>query len=240
MQEILILTIVVVAAGFLQGLTGFGFVLIALPLLGFFIEIKTIIPLLILLALCISITLSIQLRNSINFKNIYRLMAATLPGIPLGVYALTHIPTPTLSIGLGVIMICFAGYQLYAKPKPIIMGILPTLFAGFSSGILAGSIGAGGPPIIIYSALEPWDKDQAKATLAFYFAISGACVSLTHASTGLITTEVVRMFLISLPALVFGLYMGTIAYTRLSDQGYKKLTFILVFILGCTMLYKNI
>ena len=240
MLETIALTAIVVVAGFLQGLTGFGFVLIALPLLGLFIGIKTIIPLVILLALCISMTLSVQLRSSINLKSIYGLMAATIPGIPLGVYTLKHIPAEMLAIIVGIIMVAFTSYQLLAKPTAKQLGIPSTILAGFVSGVLAGSIGAGGPPVIVYSSLQPWTKDQAKATLAFYFAISGAMVSITHAYTGLITQEVLKLFLISIPALIVGILLGSIAYKKLSDHGYKKLAFIIVFILGCMMIYKNI
>lgn len=240
MFETIALTSIVVVAGFLQGLTGFGFALIALPLMGLFMDIKISIPLIILLALCISVTLSIQLRSSINLKSIYALMAATIPGIPLGVYTLKHIPAEYLAMSLGVLMIAFTSYQLLAKPAPRHLGIFSTALAGFLSGVIGGSIGAGGPPVIIYSTMQPWSKDQAKATLAFYFTISGILISMTHAYSGLITQEVMHLFLISLPALVIGIFLGTFTYTRLSDHGYKKLAFILVFILGCTMIYKNI
>ena len=240
MFEIIALTTIIIIAGFLQGLTGFGFALVALPLLGLFIDIKTSIPLIILLALCISVTLSVQLRNSINLKSIYVLMAATIPGIPLGVYTLKHIPAEILALSLGILMIVFTSYQLLVKPLPKQLGIFPTALAGFLSGAIGGSIGAGGPPVIIYSTIQPWSKDQAKATLAFYFAISGVLISITHAYSGLITQEVTHLFLISLPALAIGIFLGTFAYTRLSDHSYKKLAFILVFLLGCTMIYKNI
>lgn len=240
MLETIALATIVLIAGFLQGLTGFGFGLIALPLLGFFIGIKTIIPLIILLALFISLTLSIQLRSSIHLKSIYALMAATIPGIPLGVYTLKHVSAADLSIGLGILMIAFTSYQLWIKPKPRELGLAPTLLAGFVSGVVGGSIGAGGPPVIVYSTLQPWSKDQAKATLAFYFFVSGGCIALTHAFSGMITSEVRHLFLISLPALAVGIFAGTKAYTKLSDHGYKKLAFVLVFILGCMMVYKNI
>ena len=46
--------------------------------------IKTIIPLACLLALCICLILSIQLRKAISFRNIALLFAATVPAIPIG------------------------------------------------------------------------------------------------------------------------------------------------------------
>lgn len=240
MVETIALAVIILAAGFLQGLTGFGFVLIALPLLDMFLPLKTIIPLACLLALCISVTLSLQLRKAICFRNIALLFAATVPAIPVGVYVLKRVPPEFLGIALGSLMIAFTSYQLAAKPTPRHLGRAWTVIAGFLSGVLGASIGAGGPPVIIYSAMQPWEKDRAKGTLAFYFLISGAMVSSMHAASGLITKEVLRLFAMSLPSLAAGIMLGLYAYTRLSDIHYRKLAFVLVFCLGCMLLYNSI
>ena len=240
MSESIALAAIILAAGLLQGLTGFGFVLIALPLLDLFLPLKTIIPLVCLLALCVSLMLSIQLRKTIAFRCIALLFAATVPAIPLGVYVLKHIPSEYLAISLSLLMISFTAYQLLNNPAPRSLGRPWTMLAGFLSGVLGGSIGAGGPPVIIYSALQPWSKDQAKGTLAFYFLISGATVSSMHTVSGLVTGEVLHLFLISLPSLAVGLFLGLFIYKRMSDIGYRKLAFILVFALGCMLLYNNI
>lgn len=238
-DTIAIVSIVLVAA-FVQGLTGFGFGLIALPLLGFFLNIKTSIPLMVLLAIIISFYLSIRLRKHIDLKCIATLMLATLPGIPLGVYMLKEVSPQTLSIVLGVIMIGFTSHQLVVRPKPVHLGGAVTALAGFACGVLSASIGAGGPPVIIYTAIQPWPKDKAKATLAFYFTVSGLVVILSHALSGMITREVMSLYAMSLPTLVLGIYLGTQAYKRISDHGYRRLAFGLVFLLGCMLLYRNI
>lgn len=240
MVETSILAAIILAAGFLQGLTGFGFVLIALPLLGRFLPLKTIIPLLCLLALCISLILSVQLRRTIGFRDIALLFAATVPAIPLGVYVLKHVPPQYLGICLGLLMIVFTAYQLMAKPTPRHLGPSWTILAGFLSGVLGAGIGAGGPPVIIYSTVQPWAKDKAKGTLAFYFLVSGAMVSTMHAASGLITREVLHLFLVSTPSMAAGILLGLYAYTRLSDDHYRKLAFVLVFGLGCMLLYNNL
>ncbi|MCJ2163932.1 MULTISPECIES: sulfite exporter TauE/SafE family protein [unclassified Pseudodesulfovibrio] len=240
MLELVAIISIVLVAAFLQGLTGFGFGLIALPLLGLFLNIKTCVPLMVLLAVLISLYLSIRLRDSIHLKSIFTLMLATLPGIPLGVYVLKHVSTQTLSIGLGILMILFTSHQLLYKPKSRQLKPIFTVLAGLLSGFLGGSIGAGGPPVIIYTALQPWSKDQVKATLACYFAISGLIIIASHAISGMITHEVLRLYSMSLPALVAGIYLGTLAYKHISDHGYRKLAFILVFLLGLMMIFKNI
>nr|WP_321514239.1 sulfite exporter TauE/SafE family protein [uncultured Pseudodesulfovibrio sp.] len=240
MQDILLICTIVVAASFLQGLTGFGFALIALPLLGFLLDIKTSVPLMTLLAWCISLTLSLQMRHDIRLKKVSILMIATIPGIMLGIYVLKHVPSEILSLGIGILMVAFTVYQLTVKPTPRNSGRIITSIAGFTSGVLGGSIGAGGPPVIVYSAIQSWSKNQAKATLAAYFTISGVLVAGMHAYSGLTTLRVLKLFMYALPALALGVWLGAQAYTRLSDHGYKRLAFILVFMLGCMMIYRTI
>jgi len=240
MPDSILLSLIVAAAGFLQGLTGFGFVLIALPLLHFLIPLKTIIPLVCLLALCVSFVLAIQLRRHVNYKDIALLLTGTIPGVPLGVYLLKQVPAQYLSLALGALMIAFTLHQALARPvcRPLGKGCAPA--AGFLSGLLSGSIGAGGPPVIIYSTLCPWDKHRSKGTLATYFLISGMVVSGTHAASGLTTAEVVHLFLISLPALAVGILGGTFAYGRISDKGARRLALYLVLALGCLMIVRNL
>lgn len=240
MPETIALACIIVIAGLLQGLTGFGFGLIALPLLGFFIPLKTVIPLIVLLAIFISLILSIQLRQSIVFKNVGIMFLATLPGIPLGAYFLKHMSVQPLSLALGVIMIAFTSYQLFVKPRPRALGVPYAMTAGFGCGFLTGCIGAGGPPAIIYTTIQPWSKDIAKANLALYFLLTGTLTSASHAMNGMISNEVLHYWMISLPALVVGIIGGTFAYRHISDHGYKKMALLLVFILGCMMIVKNV
>lgn len=240
MFETTLIASIVIAAGFLQGLTGFGFVLIALPLLGLFIELKIVIPLVVMLAVFISLTLSIQLRHSIRFKNITLLFLATLPGFPVGAYILKNLSTQPLALSVGALMVSFTAYQLFSSPNRRSLGHSITMLTGFISGTLTTSIGAGGPPVIIYSTIHPWSKDETKATLAFYFFISGTIAVATHAYNGLISSEVLQYFTVSLPALAMGIALGLFSYKRISDHGYRKLAIVLVFVLGCLMIYKNI
>ncbi|MBG0789586.1 MAG: sulfite exporter TauE/SafE family protein [Desulfovibrionaceae bacterium] len=240
MPDTVLILVIILLAAFLQGLTGFGFALIALPLLGFFIDIKLSVPLMQLLAVIVSIYLGFRLRKNIHLQSIYILMAATLPGIPLGTYALKHFSTQWLSIGIGLLMVLFTSYMLLFKPRARELGAPVTALAGFLCGGLGASIGAGGPPVIIYTALQPWDKDRAKATLSFYFSIAGLLTIASSALGGMITPAVLHLYALSLPSLVAGIWLGTAAYKRLSDKGYRKLAFVLVFLLGCMMLARNI
>lgn len=240
MLETAYIAIIITLAGFLHGLTGFGFGLIALPLLSLLIPIKTIIPLTLILSIFINLTLAVQLKESIHVKTISTLLVTTIPGIPLGIYMLTQFPAETLALLVGVLMVSFTSYQLLAKPVPRKFGTPVTLFAGFTSGILTGATSTGGPPVIIYAAFQPWTKDQAKVTLASYFLICGVVTTIIHAFSGVITADVLYYSAVGFPALIVGMYAGTWTYKHISDHGYRRLAIILVMLLGIMMIIKNI
>ncbi len=239
MYEFAALGAVVMAAAFLQGLTGFGFALVALPLLDLFLEMQTIVPLMGLLGVCMTTVLAVQLRRFVRLGAVAALMAATLPCIPLGVYGLTHIPSHWLALALGAVMVLFTAHRYAAKPTPRQLGLVPTLAAGALSGLLSGGIGAGGPPVIVYTAMQPWSKDEAKGTLSCYFTLSAVIAIASFAASGLVTREVLVLFPSLLPFLLLGLLLGAKAYARISDANYKQMVLALVFVLGWVMLFRN-
>jgi uncharacterized membrane protein YfcA len=97
-------------AGLIQGLSGFGSVLLSLPVLILFLDVKTAIPLVALIALALNVQLLIQLRQHLEWRRVYPLLAGTLLGVPAGVFLLKHLDTSLIQIVLGAVLI---GYALY-------------------------------------------------------------------------------------------------------------------------------
>ncbi|MBN2141574.1 MAG: sulfite exporter TauE/SafE family protein [Desulfovibrionaceae bacterium] len=240
MNEYLLLCLIILMAGFIQGLTGFGSILVSLPLLALFIDIKVIIPLVSLFALVINVILTAQLRAHMSRKRLAPLLLATVPGILLGIYILKTVDSRTLELCLGGTIIAFSLYTLTsAPPRKGPAGVWAWL-AGLLSGCLGASIAANGPPIIIYTALQPWSKNEIKSTLCGYFLIAGLGISLTHALAGFITHRVLVLFAAGLPALVAGIVLGSFLYGRISETGYRKAVAALILVLGLAMLRQGL
>lgn len=238
METILIQSIILIA-GFVQGLTGFGSVLISLPLLALILDIKEVIPLVSLFALCINITLVMQLREHLQWQRLLVLLGTTLPGLPLGVYLLKHVSPGILTLVLGIITTLFCLQQLLTRMQPRELGNTWGGLAGFLAGILGGSIGANGPPVILYCTIQPWNKHETKACLAGYFLIAGIGVSTSHALGGMITKPVINVFFQGLPILALGIFSGTMAYRKISGRDYRTMAMILVLLLGMLMLWRG-
>lgn len=240
MNDTLLLCLIVAFGGFTQGLTGFGSIIVSLPLLVLFLDIKAVIPLVGLFALCINLLLVIQLRRSLDYKRILPLLVAAAPGIPAGVFLLKTVQAHTLELWLGVTVLLFGLYSLTREPARRELTRPWTWLAGFLAGCLGGSIGANGPPIIVYAAFQPWPKDEVKSTMSGFFLAAGVGISGMHAAFGLVTGRVLELFAAGLPALLLGVLAGSYCYGRLNESGYRRLVVLLIVALGAFMLERGL
>lgn len=236
----LFVCLIALFAGFTQGLSGFGSVLVALPLLAFFLDLKTAVPLASLWGMTINIMLLFQLRRHLSHARVVPLAAAAVPGVPLGVFILTTVPAWVLEMLLGALLLIFTVYFIRSggKTRPLAGGW--TYLAGFGSGLLGGSLAASGPPVIIYTALQPWPKDEIKSTLAGFFFLSGLVILAAQALAGLFTGPVLALSLFSIPVVVVGVVAGSWCYGRLDTERYRQLIVGLIFLLGLMTLCKAV
>ena len=100
--EILLLgTIVFFLAGLTQGLTGFGFGLIAVPILGFIISPKMIAPMVVIYTSFTNLLVLNNAKAHLNLKRIYVLTAAGVLSIPLGTLIISYLTADHLRLFIG-------------------------------------------------------------------------------------------------------------------------------------------
>lgn len=238
MEIYIFLGLIALCAGFIQGLSGFGSVLLSLPLLALFLEVKTAIPLVALCGVAMSIFLLVQLRQHWEWKKVYPLCLGSIPGAPVGVWFLSRTDAQLIQWIVGIVLIAYALYSLLLKPAPRATGKVLVYFYGFIAGCLGGAISASGPPVIVYTALQPWRKDQIKVTLQGFFIITGIVVVIFQAIGGLVTERVLWYSLVSLPLLLVGTWAGSLLYGRMEEDTYRRILLILIGLLGLFMILK--
>ena len=234
------LFLIFLVAGFTQGVTGFGFGLLAIPLLSLFVDIKTAVPLCSLLGILITAFLSLRLRKHIDRRKILPLLFGCIPGVAVGTLVLKKAPTELLSVLMGVMLIAYVLYRLTGKQQP--RGIHPrwAYAAGFFTGAISSAFSAGGPPTIIYATLRGWNKNEIKATLSGFFLTGGLTVITAHALTGLTTNLVLHYFLLSAPVVIAGVFIGSLLYDRIDTSSYLKLLQYLLLAMGILMIWKGV
>ncbi len=232
MEIYLYLSVVAFLAGFTQGLSGFGSVLLSLPLLALFLDVREAIPLVNLMGVILTVLIIVQLWAHWEWGKIWPLLAGALPGIPVGVFLLKRMDPAHVQMVLAVVLLAYSYYGLRFKlPIGNVGGPWAYLF-GFFAGGLGGAISASGPPVIVYTSLQAWTKDQVKVTLQGFFIVSGLIIGVFHAANGLTTERVLLNFLVSIPTLLAGTWAGSRLYGRFREEGYRRVMLVLLGALG--------
>jgi len=239
MPEIVYLCLIVFIAGFVQGLTGFGIMMVALPLMVLLIDIKSAIPLIVLLGIVINTMLLFQLAKHIERKKWMPLLLPSLPGIIIGLYILKTVETRVLEIPLGVAILITATAIWLSKGPEKELSKIWAYVAGFIAGLLGGCIGAPGPPVIIYTSLQPWTKQQIKATMVAFFAVGGVGIGAFYYYIGFITTYVLHSFTYCFIPLIAGVLTGVFLFNKIDEKIYRRIVHIALFILGAMMIGKG-
>lgn len=240
MYDALLLSCIAGFGSFTQGLAGVGVVLVALPLMALVLDIKTVIVLVNLLALSINIVLGAQLFKHMRARILVPMLIGAAPGIPAGVLVLKAVSAETLQIMLGLVLLGYCAYALSGRLVQRETGAVWAYVAGFFGGCLGGAITASGPPIIIYTAMQPWTKDRLKATMIGFFLVTTIVIAAMHAVTGMITPAVLSGYCGAFPGLALGLWGGMRCYGRVGEVLYRRIIVYLLLVLGVVLLAKGV
>lgn len=229
-------SLIFLLAGLVQGVTGFGSGLTAIPLLCLIMDVRDAVPLSILSGLAITTTMAWQLRHLLDRRKIQPLLLGSLPGIVVGTLLLKFADPVLMNRLLGLLLIGISLYNLIAKPRPLNLHLVWGYIAGFFSGSITASVGAGGPPVIIYTTLTDWKKDEIKATLTGFFVLNGYLTAAVHAASGIITEYTLGCFALTLPCVILGTFAGAHLSSRINRRTYLKIVYVLLMGLGALML----
>jgi len=230
------LALIFLAAGFTQGVSGFGAGLLAMPLLTLFLDLRVAAPLCMLNGLLITGFLSLQLKQHIDWHKIRPLFLGCIPGIFVGVALLKGMDGRILKLILGLLIVVYSLYRLWGRNVSPGVNPLWAYPAGLATGIIGGAFSAGGPPTIIYLSLTGWHKDEIKATLSFFFFSTGVVTSLTHAASGLIDAQVLSYFAVAAIFTIGGVYIGSRLYKRIRQELYIRVMLLLLIAMGVMLM----
>lgn len=219
-------------SGLLQGLSGFGFSILAIPLITLFIPPKTAVPILMLYSIILNLVVLYSAWRAINLKRIWLLLVAGIAGLPLGAHLLVVLDGNFLKIFIGIMIIFFGILLLMGYRKQLKHEKLAMLPIGFISGLLSGSISISGPPIIIFLANNDLEKHSFRGNLALYFLILNIFTIPVFWLNGLFTDTVIFFTLRFLPGLLLGVILGNLLSHKVQEKHFRKFTLILLLIMG--------
>jgi uncharacterized protein len=234
-MELLAGGLVVLAASFLGGVTGFGYSLVATPLLlllGW--SLPFVVTANLALAFVTRISVAWRFREHANRRRAAGLIAGAVPGLWLGVVVLTTVDEETIKLAAGIVVMV-AAVLLYraisAPPPPPVPGL--AVVAGVVGGFLGTATSLNGVAPVLLLARDKASPRSFLADLAMYFVVSNAIGLMILAAQGAIREDALTgAFWLWLPGSVIGNWLGTTLGPRLPEIAFRRLTLGVVFVAG--------
>lgn len=234
-MQIVAFAAIIALACFVQAVAGFGLPMIATPVLAVLFGIQETVPLLALIILELTLFMIFRYRMTLDLRTVWRISAAAILGIPLGVLFLSRIPD-TISIPvLGLILIFYAIYSASRLPVPALKNQNWAYLFGFLGGMGGGAYNMAAPSMVVYADTQRWEPQLFKSNLQACFFIITVAAILTHGISGNINMDVIQKSLLALPFVLVGSAAGIALDRFLKPDVFRKIVLGLILILGISL-----
>jgi uncharacterized membrane protein YfcA len=229
-------------AGFVNGLTGTGYALMAL---GFWLQAMSPATAAPLVALC-SVAGHLQALRSIwsgvRWPRLWPFLLAGLLGVPVGTALLEHVRAQPLKLGVGVLLVFYAGWMGLVRRPPVVTGggRAADAAAGFAGGVMGGMASLSGPVPTIWVQLRGWNKNEQRGVNQPFNMSVLATALLAAAIAGLLDRSVWIWAAITVPVSLIGARLGLMLYGRVNDVAFRQVILVLLGLSGATLIVSSL
>jgi uncharacterized protein len=237
-QMVLVL-LIIFATSVVQAVAGFGFALLAVPLMVVVIDLQSAVIISSFVGTLSNMLQSWQLRRNINRNMTRRFLLATAVGSPVGLLLFVYANQSALKIVLGLsilfgVFVLSRGLELQHVSSWLdwIMGIL--------SGVLLMATSTNGPPLVFVLQARRIDPATFRATLNMVFLVSATFGLVMFGLAGEILRSDVNVAAFAIPAMVIGVSTGVVIRKYVQQELFKKIVLFLLTIGGLSSLFGGI
>jgi uncharacterized membrane protein YfcA len=232
--------LVVLITHFIEGITGFGCTVLALPFCILLVGAKTAVPVLVFHALVLAYYIIIIDKKSIQWKEFLKIVAFVGLGLPVGIALFTFLDERILKAILGVFMVFIGARGLATSifnwdsrrrlPAWVYNGAL------LLGGCIHGAFGSGGPLVVIYAQKALPDKSHFRATICMLWTALNTVMVAQSLARGTMTAEIWAITGVTMPFLIGGAIIGNWAHHRIQDHHFTQLVYLVLLVSGLFML----
>jgi uncharacterized protein len=212
----------VFGAAIVRGYSGFGFSLLAIAALSLALPPIAVIPPVFMMEVAASANLLPSIWRDIDWRALGLLWLGCLVGTPFGVWFLATVPAAPMKIALAAAVLT-AVYLLgsgYVRKSMPTTG--ETLATGTAAGLLNGAFGIVAPPVIIFFFSSPAGAAISRASLIAFFIGTDTMGLGFLAREGLVTLDGCYRFLLFVPALLAGQWLGARSFKNAQPAEFQR------------------
>lgn len=230
----------VLAGAFLKGYTGFGASMLWMTSLALLLPPLEVVPMVLMFEVATSIYLLPGLWRQVEWRSIVVLLLGTWVTTPVGIYALSTLPPAPIRIALALVVIAATILILRGFALSRVPGTGATLIVGGAAGLLNGSMGIVGPPVILFYFSSPIGVAVGRASIITYFIGTDSVAAGMFATQGLIGLEVLWRTLAFAPLLFAGVALGNRRFLDTDPDTFKKIALVVLMLLSIALLVRAV
>jgi uncharacterized protein len=224
-------------AGFVQGLSGFGFGLTAMALWAWLLEPRLAASLAVFGSLTGQLIAAFTVRRGWDWRALLPFVAGGLAGLPLGLWLLPRLDVPLFKFLLGLMLVVVCPLMFFANRLPRIRGgRAGDAVAGAAGGVMGGIGGFTGVVPTLWCTMRGFEKDRQRAIIQNFNLSMQVVTFASYIATGIIRADMVPLFAVAAPAILVPALLGARLYIGISEQGFRKVVLGLLSLTGVALL----
>ncbi|MBF5007318.1 sulfite exporter TauE/SafE family protein [Diaphorobacter caeni] len=217
---------VILLASCLHSATGFGFSILAVPLLLLLHDPITAVQINLIIAVILSIVMMPQVRRDVDYTLLKRLVASGLVGVPLGMALILLVRPVQLKLMIAVLTMVFLVALLMqvrfdrTRSRDAMCGAL--------AGAFTSAVGMGGVPLLVYFAGAQLPKAVVRATVVAFFVFAYGLSLAMQLYNAQDSSRVILFSFSLVPLALLGVACGNWLFTRISQRAFRVFIYVVL------------
>ncbi len=238
--EVVVTSLVLMGAAFVIGAIGFGFGLTTSPILLLIHDPQTVVIVINAGAILAFALVLVETREHLRNRELAPMGLAAVLGTPVGVFALSTLDASVLRIMIGVLVLGLTAMVVFVPewrvPYPRVSG--PVL--GFISSASTTGLSIGGPILVLFFLGRRMDRQNVRASMAFFFTIMYVAAAIGYAIQGLFTVERLVLIAAAVPTVGLGYWLAIRLTGRMNERIFRPTVVGVILISSVVLLSREV
>lgn len=214
---------IILVTHFISAITGYGSVLLALPLLAWLVgDLNTAVLALLVVGTLQAYHMMFLNARHVDWRELKRMLIWMGIGLPVGYACRHYLPQRPLLAALGVVLIASGLSRLLPGrhgniPRAGLTGLL------LIGGVIHGAFVCGGATLVVYAQHTLKRKEIFRGTLFMAWVILNTVLLVSAVVSKSVTVEVGQLTIVGLPLVLIGNWLGEMVAKRTRQELFMKL-----------------
>jgi uncharacterized protein len=230
------------AAGFVQGLSGFAFGLVAMGIWAWSLDPVLAGPLVVFGSLVGQLLATGTMWRMLNPWRALPFVLGGIVGVPLGVLLLRYINPTAFKASVGLLLVIWCPLMLFARDLPRVHwgGQWADSGIGWIGGVMSGLGGLSGPAPILWSTLRGWDRHTQRGVFQVFNICMQGLTLAAYIVSGTMPRAAWPLFAVMVPAMLIPTIAGFLLYRRVSDLMFRRVVLGLLTVSGAILIVTSL